>query len=308
MHWLIFKTTCFVSLSHPKIYITLLAMQDLIRTIAATSLSTQERPFAIYACKQRQHLRSVPLLKPILVLILKGEKQLGDDPAISCKEGQFVFIPATPDITLSNIPSSQGFMSLFIEFDPSELDCSHLLPQDRNSASLKALVESSHPTPEYFIGEQNSALVQCATQLVEWSTQAPKEMWGLRRKELIQLLYLQGYRYVHSVAQQSKINHKLVDLFRDNPSLRWNIQDVSQALAMSESTLRRKLQAEGTNFSDLLRRVRLGYGMHLLQTTRLPIATISEQCGYQSQSRFTEKFKDRFGLTPIKLKQTHLTA
>ncbi len=76
---------------------------------------------------------------------------------------------------------------------------------------------------------------------------------------------------------------------------------------MSESTLRRKLQAEGTIFSDLHIQVRLGFGMHLLQTTSLPVVIISEKCGYQSQSRFTEKFKDRFGLTPLKLRQTQLS-
>ena len=131
-------------------------------------------------------------------------------------------------------------------------------------------------------------------------------MWGIRRKELIKLLCYQGYKEILSLVAKPRIHHQLIDVFREDPSVRWSINDVSKKLAMSESTLRRKLQAEGTSFRDLNLQVRLGHGMHLLQTTSLSISMVSEQCGYQSQSRFSEMFRERFGLTPSQLRQSKL--
>ena len=60
---------------------------------------------------------------------------------------------------------------------------------------------------------------------------------------------------------------------------------------MSSSTLRRKLKSEGNSIQDIRNRVRLGHGLHLLQTTNSSIGNIAFECGYQSQSRFTEQFK-----------------
>ena len=70
------------------------------------------------------------------------------------------------------------------------------------------------------------------------------------------------------------------------------------------STLRRRLKSEGNNIQDIRNQVRLGYGLHLLQTTQLHIGNIAEQCGYQSQSRFTDQFKLLFGMTPRELRKT----
>nr|WP_281358241.1 helix-turn-helix transcriptional regulator [Pseudoalteromonas caenipelagi] len=82
------------------------------------------------------------------------------------------------------------------------------------------------------------------------------------------------------------------------------MQQICDSLAMSESTLRRKLKSEGTTVQTIKDRAKLGLGLHLLQSTDYTIGVISQICGYQSQSRFTERFKSRFGLTPTQLRNT----
>ncbi len=266
-------------------------MKNLVDIAKSKLDSSQNLPFSIYSCKKQQNIRCVPILKPILILVLKGEKKLGFKMDSICKEGQFIFLSENSEVTISNIPSAEGYMSLFIEFEYSDFDDIRL---------------ETVNTERHIIGEQSAALIQCITQFIEWSFVSPREMWELRRKELVRLLYILGYKKIASMVIKPQINHKLIDLFRENPSVRWSISDVGKKLAMSESTLRRKLRAEGTNFSDLHIQVRLGYGIHLLQTTNLPVVAISEKCGYQSQSRFTEKFRERFGITPVKLRKTKL--
>jgi AraC-like DNA-binding protein len=81
---------------------------------------------------------------------------------------------------------------------------------------------------------------------------------------------------------------------------------VAARLALSESTLRRKLAAEGATLQAIKDRARLGHGLHLVQTTFDPIGRIAEKCGYQSQSRFTEKFRQLFGTTPTELRKTRM--
>ena len=67
---------------------------------------------------------------------------------------------------------------------------------------------------------------------------------------------------------------------------------------------RRKLKSEGTSVQEIKDLARQSLGLHLLQTTRDTIGLIAETCGYQSQSRFIERFKKRFGLTPSELRNT----
>ena len=262
-------------------------MEKLIKITREALDSKQVLPFSIYTCKSRQLLRGVPILKPVMVLVLKGEKHLAGEMSAVCQQGRFVFLAENPEVSISNIPGGDDYLALFIEFEYSDFE------------AVTSTVNS-----RYLTGEMNTALVQCVTQFIEWSPVAPKEMWGIRRKELIKLLCYQGYKEILSLVAKPRIHHQLIDVFREDPSVRWSINDVSKKLAMSESTLRRKLQAEGTGFRDLNLQVRLGHGMHLLQTTNLAISMVSEQCGYQSQSRFAEMFRERFGLTPSQLRQS----
>jgi len=224
-----------------------------------------------------------------MVLVLKGEKHLAGEMSSVCKQGNFVFLAENPEVSLSNIPVDDEYLALVIEFEYTD---------------FKSV--TSNTNSRYLIGEMNTALVQCISQFIEWSRVAPKEMWSIRRKEIVQLLCYQGYKDFLSLVSTPRIHHQLIDVFREDPSVRWSINDVSKKLAMSESTLRRKLQAEGASFRDLNLQVRLGHGMHLVQTTNLAISTVSEQCGYQSQSRFSEMFRERFGLTPSQLRQSKL--
>lgn len=69
-------------------------------------------------------------------------------------------------------------------------------------------------------------------------------------------------------------------------------------MAVSEATLRRRLAADGTTFGDVLADVRMTQALGLLQTTSLPINRIALDVGYACPSRFAQRFRARFGITP----------
>jgi AraC-like DNA-binding protein len=84
----------------------------------------------------------------------------------------------------------------------------------------------------------------------------------------------------------------------------WEIQEVCERLATTESTLRRNLRKESTGFRELLHDLRLTTAlMHLLQTPH-PINRIAYDCGFQSMSRFSNNFHKRFGLPPSQFRES----
>ena len=64
----------------------------------------------------------------------------------------------------------------------------------------------------------------------------------------------------------------------------------------------RRLAQEATSVSQCVREVRLETALGLLQTTELQVSEIAGRCGYESHSRFSAAFRERFGFAPSHLR------
>jgi AraC-like DNA-binding protein len=78
----------------------------------------------------------------------------------------------------------------------------------------------------------------------------------------------------------------------------WTLGHAARSFNMSEATLRRKLAAENTGFSEILSDTRMNRALGLIQTTTLPMAHVALEVGYDSPSQFAARFKERFGVNP----------
>ena len=116
-----------------------------------------------------------------------------------------------------------------------------------------------------------------------------------------------GHEEVLTLLGNLQIKDQLQEMFIKQGFHDLTIENICEQLAMSESTLRRKLKLEGTSVQEIKDQARLGLALHLLQTSPDSIGAIADKCGYLSQSRFTERFKRRFGLTPTELRKTKMT-
>ncbi|WP_033852456.1 helix-turn-helix transcriptional regulator, partial [Yersinia wautersii] len=81
--------------------------------------------------------------------------------------------------------------------------------------------------------------------------------------------------------------------------------EVAEHMTMSEVVLRRKLAAENILLRDLMIDVRMTSALRLLQGTDWPISLIANQIGYESSSRFAERFRKRFGFAPTAIRGHH---
>lgn len=82
----------------------------------------------------------------------------------------------------------------------------------------------------------------------------------------------------------------------------WAVDDVARAFHLSASTLQRRLAEEATSVTQCVREVRLETAVGLLQTTELQVSEIAGRCGYESHSRFSAAFRERFGFAPSHLR------
>lgn len=104
--------------------------------------------------------------------------------------------------------------------------------------------------------------------------------------------------YVFKERKKDGTAERLRALISDDPGQQWTANEAGRRLAMSEATLRRRLVGESVRFEDILIDVRMHHAMMLLQTTSWSIPRIALVCGYQSRSRFAERFRTRFGYLP----------
>lgn len=267
-------------------------MTNLLSTIKNTFNENRDQPFSVYTSIKEQKLLNVPIAKPLLIVVLSGDKELGSNNELICHSGEFIFLSNSPSVNIRNIPKDKEYFALLIEFDY----------QDFNGVQINASNKQ-----DYFIGKTTPNLEKCLQQFVEVSLWAPKQFWSLRKREIILLLCHMGHEEILSLLGNLQIKDRLHEMFINQGFYELTIEHICEQLAMSESTLRRKLKLEGTSVQKIKDQARLGLALHLLQTSRNSIGVIADKCGYQSQSRFTERFKRHFGLTPTELRKTKMT-
>jgi AraC-like DNA-binding protein len=77
-----------------------------------------------------------------------------------------------------------------------------------------------------------------------------------------------------------------------------SIRDIAAALALNERTLQRRLAAEGTSFTALLREIRLERSRQYLQLRHMSLQDIAERLGYRDSVAFCHAYKEWTGQAP----------
>lgn len=98
------------------------------------------------------------------------------------------------------------------------------------------------------------------------------------------------------------VGDRLTGLLAEDPAHHWTAAKAGRELGMSEATLRRRLAAENLRFETLLLDIRMHHAMTLLQTTTRSVPQIAEACGYRANSRFSLRFRERFGCSPSRVR------
>jgi AraC-like DNA-binding protein len=154
-------------------------------------------------------------------------------------------------------------------------------------------------------------MVAAMAQWVEWCTSfsnmghpVDPTLARHRQVEILMLLARAGIAGNLLLDREAGWRERVAQLITLDPARDWSAGEVCRRLSVGESTLRRHLNAEGVSFRQLLEESRMVAALALLQETFWPVGQVAEAVGYNSHSRFSERFKRRFGLSPVELKQT----
>ncbi len=127
-----------------------------------------------------------------------------------------------------------------------------------------------------------------------------------RYSEVLLALLLQGEGTILFHRPQYRWSDKVSQIVATDPAYNWSMNCLINKLNVSEATLRRRLKEEKTSYRAILDEQRLNFGLYLLQSglEKRAIGHVSSQCGYQSASAFSARFKERFGMLPSELQKT----
>lgn len=117
-----------------------------------------------------------------------------------------------------------------------------------------------------------------------------------RLREVLLWLEECGVRFPRQ--DESRFSTRLRVLFTEEPGKAWSAEEVAHRLHSSAPTLRRRLAEEDASFREVLTDVRMCRALTLLQNTDDSVLTIANAVGYESPSRFTARFRVRFGFLP----------
>ncbi len=91
---------------------------------------------------------------------------------------------------------------------------------------------------------------------------------------------------------------RVLNIISQDLSRPWKISMISDKMFISEISLRKRLESEGTTFMSILTDARMMYSLKLLTMSDYNINTVAYKAGYKSPSYFIRTFKRHFGLTP----------
>lgn len=254
----------------------------------------------MYSCQQSHRLSEVPIFQPTLLIVLNGSKTLYfESNEFEIRPGKIMLLPADTQFLVENQPASDGslYLGVALRFPKDAID------QFRDLYGSR--LDQWALTPVWQAAAPEEA-IHSLTQWLSFERNTAMDPDIVRHRQIEILLHLAKAGLAGNLligsnqGWKQKTRHHL----SMNPAQGWQIQDICIQLGTSESSLRRHLQEEGTTFREILEEVRLANGLAMLWETPLSIARVAEASGYQSQSRFTERFKLRFGMTPSELRRT----
>lgn len=226
---------------------------------------------------------------PMIIIVRRGRKLIRSPGfAFTLEAGEAIAIAQGQVFDFENIPADDGdYEARWLVFETDVV--SAFGEPNKTEAVMPAQSLGG-------MGDELSAAFEQAVLALQDDGALPDAVIRHRVMELLAWLSASGLRF--SLAQPDRFSARIRRLVGRRPDRGWSSAEISSALGVSEATLRRRLQDEGCSLRAVLTDIRMTHAINLLQSSQMPVSAIAASAGFESQSRFAIRFRDRFGFPP----------
>ncbi|WP_019210340.1 helix-turn-helix transcriptional regulator [Yersinia massiliensis] len=244
-------------------------------------------------------LTSVYIEMPLLIMVNRGHKIIRwDNQECIVQAGEVVAVSSGQTIDVINGLSDDGlFFSHQLRCDPRLIATFANHPLSAGLKRVPGVLAMRNLAPEFVNTFSNTF------KAISDIGDIPPTIVRHRMLELLLWLAERGVKF--KLNDGNTLSEKVRRCLAIDPHKIWSASEVANHMAMSEVVLRRKLAAENILLRDLMIDVRMTSALRLLQGTDWPISLIASQVGYESASRFAERFRKRFGFAPTAIRGHH---
>ncbi|MEL7077250.1 MAG: helix-turn-helix domain-containing protein [Cyanobacteria bacterium J06582_2] len=253
--------------------------------------------------RHRQCIRELTLEKPIIVVVLRGNKTIYlDDCQYLFQPGELFCVPPGIAITVINQPDEKDSLYLALVLELS----SHLLERIR-SAYPKLIDRVSYASPLQFKIPLTKDLANSLVYLLESALNDISNhnlyLNEHRVMEVVLLLLNSEWREQLLQIIYPDLPMRVANILCQDLSQPWTTAKLAAELNISVSTLKRQLKKHQTSFRQILTAARMEKAMELIQQDKYAIAQVAIACGYESPSRFASRFYQYFEIKPTQVKR-----
>lgn len=248
----------------------------------------------IFRAEQQQKLRNVRIHSPSIIQIITGSKRLfWKDSALDLSQSELLLCEASASLSFENLPQKGRFLSRVYSFHYTPSDAMLELSRNNEGGELSPLLAS------------DKAMQDTLNALFSFDQHSmSKETQSYWVQGLYQQLAERGVLHHLFANSNAAFSQKVSRYLAYSPGEEHPLEAVAERFAMSRATLIRRLKQEGTQYREVLAEVRLNHALYLMQNGHTNVALLSQLCGYQSEGRFSQRFKGKFGLTPSEYLKT----
>lgn len=254
-------------------------------------ISHQSDGFILYQAVQAR-FQDLVSTDPALVYIFQGTKNaVMMGRRFSVTAGEFILMPDMQAMHIENIPAEQGpYQALFLPLNRAYFERAYRLTDINKPMTEQAQMVLSKPS------HQISELYQILAQGGISASPLGGALQDLKYQELILLLAEANVILpdMHEVSLSDQVKAHLQKSIGAFPM----VHEMAVKFAMSEASFRRKLASENNSYRHLCQDVSMCYALFLLQTSDQAINQIAMDVGYESASKFAQRFRTRFGVAP----------
>lgn len=239
-------------------------------------------------------IRTLSIREDLLVVVRQGRKTLISSTAsLEAGRGEGLLMSRGTQWDVINDPAgAPDYQALVLAFsDDLVRELEPMLPAQAIYTSLACQVRMDEEMEE--VARRAASFLHSRSVSV-----------AVRRHRMIEVLLLlaeRGYRFKSNDHQGWE--ERVRRLVTQSPQANWTVDGLAGYFGMSVSTLRRRLEGSGVTLAALVREARLETALTLLQSTRHSIGEIAFRCGWESHSRFSAAFQERWGFAPSVLRQ-----